>query len=477
MPVRIRRRRASFKRRTSKHEALPDNRLSFIDHAVFAEQTANGRNLIIQVVFVYEDAIDIDGVRRFNHNLGYGLLGRRIERSAFGRYRWVANHVPADIDIVNRPRPRAELSDWADERSQLPTDPESGPGWHVGVLPLTDGSTAVSLVVSHYLIDGFGLALVIADALLNNTLNLGYPEPHSRTRLRGLVQDVREASRDAREAGRALGVAAKLARRRRQDSASSSESRSVAVQAGKGADDESVVMPVITMHIDANDWDARAKALGGTDKTLLAGFGAKLGERIGRRRAGDGAVTLQLPVSARTQGDTRAMAVSFARFSVDPTPVANGLSDVRAAVKHALDILNDTSDESLQLLWLVPFTPKRVLKRIGSAVGADPDHPVFCSNLGDLGFLVLALASNEAEHAIIDAALNRLHLIRVSGQHLTRQLLERIGGQMMLQSWRIGDKIAITIEAYQPGAKNTKSALRELAEYTLAEFDLTGEID
>ena len=63
------------------------------------------------------------------------------------------------------------------------------------------------------------------------------------------------------------------------------------------------------------------------------------------------------------------------------------------------------------------------------------------------------------------------------GQHVTRQWLERAGGQLTLQSWRIGDKIGITIEAYQPGAENTKPALRELAARTLAEFDLTGEID
>jgi hypothetical protein len=448
-----------------------------MDHAVFAEHTANGRNLVIQVVFIYEHAIDINGVRHFNRNLGYGLLGRRIERSSFGRYRWVSSHVPSEIDIAECPRPRAELSDWADERAQLPTDPESGPGWHVGVLPLTDGSTAVSLVVSHYLVDGFGLALVIADALLGKTLNLGYPQPHSRTRLRAVAQDVREAARDAREVGRALGVAAKLARRRRQDSAPSTKLRPAAVGGGKREGDEGVVVPVITMHIEAEDWDARAKALGGTGRTLLAGFGAKLGERMGRRRASDGAVTLQLPMSARTEGDTRAIAVSFAHFSVDPIPVTTDLGDVRAAVKQALDTLRETPDESVQLLWLVPFTPKRVLKRIGSAMGADPDHPVFCSNLGDLGFLVYALARTEAEYAAIDAALNRLHLIRVSGQHLTRQLLERTGGQMMLQSWRIGDKIAITVEAYQPGAKNTKPALRELAERTLADFDLTGEVD
>ena len=48
---------------------------------------------------------------------------------------------------------------------------------------------------------------------------------------------------------------------------------------------------------------------------------------------------------------------------------------------------------------------------------------------------------------------------------------------MILQSWRMGGKIAITVDAYQPGAENTKPALRELAARTLAEFDLTGMID
>ena len=148
---------------------------------MFAQHNANGENLVIQVVWIYEHAIDFDGVRRFNHNLGYGLLGRRIERSPFGRYRWVSNHVPVDIDIAECARPRAELTDWADERSQLPTNAESGPGWHLGVLPLTDGSTAISLVVSHYLIDGFGLALTIIEALLGRTRDLGYPPPiHAR---------------------------------------------------------------------------------------------------------------------------------------------------------------------------------------------------------------------------------------------------------------------------------------------------------
>jgi hypothetical protein len=86
-----------------------------------------------------------DALKRFHHNLGYGLLGRRIERSPlpFARHRWVAYQGP-DIDIAESARPRDELSDWAGERAQLPVDPEWAPCWRLRVLPLTDGSTAVS---------------------------------------------------------------------------------------------------------------------------------------------------------------------------------------------------------------------------------------------------------------------------------------------------------------------------------------------
>ena len=448
-----------------------------MDHALFAQHRAIGRSVVIQVVWIYDHAIDFDGVRRFKRNLAKGLAGRRIERSPLlARHRWVSDPGPADIDIAECARPRAELTDWADERAQLPIDLERGPGWHVGVLPLTDGSNAVSLVISHYLIDGFGLALTIAEAVLEIARDLGYPPPRSRTRLRAVVQDARQAAQDVPEAARALGAAARLARRQRRDAARSPVPRPVTLGGGDG--DEIVVVPVITIHVDADAWDARAKALGGTSDTLVAGFAAKLGERVGRRRATDGAVTLQLPMSERTQDDTRAVAVSFARVSVDPTGVTTDLRDVRDALKQALTTLRETPDENeRQFLWLAPFAPKRVLKRLADAAVADPDVPVFCSNLRDLGPMVFALTRTETEYATVSAHLYPLHLIRVIGQDVTRQWLERAGGQLTIQSWRIGDKIGITVEAYQPGAENTKPALRELAARTLAEYDLTGEID
>ena len=231
MPVRIRPARASSDIRASNGDARLDNRLASLDQTLFTGQRATGRNQVMQVVWVYEHPIDFDGLRRFHHNLGYGLLGRRIERSPlpFARYRWVLDRGPSEIDIAECPRPRAELSDWADEHSQLPVDPEWGPGWHLGVLPLTDGSTAVSLVISHYVLDGLGLVLSIVDAILGNTRDLGYPPPRSRTPLRAVVQDARQTARDTPEVARALVASVKLSRGRRHDKAPSGAARPVAL--------------------------------------------------------------------------------------------------------------------------------------------------------------------------------------------------------------------------------------------------------
>jgi hypothetical protein len=470
--VRIRPARASVNGPASNGDARPDNQLALMDQGFFAGQRAAGQNEVMQVVWLYEHALDFDGLGRVHGLLGHGFLGRRIERSPlpFGRHRWVADREPPDIDIAECARPRAELSDWADERAQLPTDPETGPGWHLGVLPLTDGSTAVSLVASHYLIDGLGFCAAIVEAILGNTHDPGYPPPRSRTRLVAAVQDARQTARDLPQAARALVAAAKLARKqagRRDDTAQSPASRPVTLRQD---DDAPVVIPGVTIAVDLNEWDARAKALGGTSNTLATALTAKLGERMGRRRPRDGAVTVQLVMSERTDlDDPRAMAVSIARVGVDPTRATTDLRDVRADIKHALDTRRETPDESLQLAPLVPFTPKRTWRRGVEAALSDADRPVVYSNLGDVGQIVSLIDGTHCEYAFA----------RGTRQHVTRQWLERIGGQLQLLSFRlpVRGKIFIHVLAYQPGADNTKPALRELAAQVLAEFELTGKID
>ena len=468
MPVRIRPATASSNRRASNGDAQSDDRLALVDQAFFAGHRAADRKEVMQVVWLYERPIDFDGLRRFYRNLGYGLLGRRIERSPlpFARYRWVLDRGSADIDFVECARPRSELSDWADERSQLPVDPESGPGWHLGVLPLDDGSTAVSLVASHYLLDGIGLVVALAEAMMGRTRDLGYRPPHSRPRLHAVIEDARRTARDTPGVMRALVAAPRLVRLGRPDNAYVPESQPTTVGGDDGND--AIVVPGITLAIELGEWDARAEALGGTSNTLAAGLAAEFGERMGHRHGDNGAVTVQLVMSDRTEGDTRAVAVSFARVHLDPARVTTDLGDARAAIKQALKTLRETPDVSSPLYSLTPFTPRWTWKRALDRAGADPDHPVVCSNMGDVGSVVSLLDGTHCDYAFA----------RGIRQHVTRQSLDRTGGQMQLLLMRVPaiGKIFIHVLAYQPGAENTKPALRELAACTLAAFDLTGQI-
>lgn len=456
--------RAHFRRRASDRDAPPDNRLAFIDQMPFLLARATGQGSVVQCVWLYERAVDLGGLRRFHRNLGFGLLGRRIERSPlpFARHRWVSDRASPDIDIAERARPHSELSAWADERGQIAVDPELGPGWHLGVAHFTDGSTAISLVASHLVVDGLGFCLAIADAVTGNPPDLGYPPPRSRTRLRAVVQDAHQTARGTPEVARALVAAAQMGRRRRSDVARVRASRPIAVEPGNAND--ALMAPAITIYIDLDDWDARAKALGGTSNSLFVGFAAKLAERAGCRAAGDGTVAISFPVSERMKGDTRANALSFVLVNIDPAQATTDLRHTRGAISQALQTLRETPEELLQLLSLAPFAPKRVMRRLADVAYGYTD--VGCSSIGDIDPAVSRADGTEADHVFI----------RGVRQRFTRQSFDRPRG-IFTVSGRIGGRIFISVVAYQLDGKDSKGALRQLAARTLSEFDLTGVID
>jgi hypothetical protein len=443
--------------------AVPlDNRLAFMDQASFLALRARDQPQLVQWAWVYERAVDFDGLERFHRNLGHGLLGRLIERSPlpFGRHRWVASHQGPGIDVAETSRPRAELSDWVDERARLPIDPETGPGWHLGVASFADGSTAVSLVASHCIVDGLGCGEAIADAINGVTRDLGYPPPRSRTRRRAIAQDARQAVQGIPQIAGAIRAAARMVRRQRHEFARLGEPRPAVVT----GPDEYVTVPAITIHVDQEAWDARAMALGGTSNSLFTGFAAKLGERMGRQCAADGTVRVIITASDRTDGDTHANALSFTSISVDPTRVTTDLSQVRGAIRQALKTLRECPDEALEILPLTPLTPKAAVRRLGDVLFAFADLPVTCTNIGDVDRVLGCVDGTEADYTFA----------RGVDQKVTQQLVEQ---KFFLGSGRIGGKIFITVIAYHLVGTNSTSELSAFAEQTLAAFDLTGSIN
>src|ERR1700753_365559 len=142
------------------------NVLDLTDQTLFLGERATETTNVLQCIWVYDRAVDVDALREFHHHLGRGRLCRRIERSPlpFGRHRWVSPTERSEFEIVATPRPRTEIDSWCNGKALTRPDAEYGSGWHLAVLPLTDGGAVVSLVVTHCLTDGIGLCEALTDA-------------------------------------------------------------------------------------------------------------------------------------------------------------------------------------------------------------------------------------------------------------------------------------------------------------------------
>jgi hypothetical protein len=444
----------------------PDNRLDFVDQALYLGLRATGQAAVTMIVWVYDHPIDMDGVRRFHQDMGFGMAGRLIEPSIlpFGRHRWVTSQGPATaLRIASEPRPRSELSDWIDESAQQPIDPEFGPSWHMGVLPMTDGSTAVSLVGSHCVADGGGALLTVYEGVLGMRRDLGYPPPRSRTRRQALLADARQTLRDMPELGRTLVAAAKFLRAKREESGAVKPPPSLLDDAVL---DAPVTPPSAAVIIPIDEWDQRAASLGGNSHSMLAALSARLAVHQDRELGADGTVGLIVPINDRTLEDTRANAVKLAYVRVDPTKVATDQSETRTAIREALRVMREKPDEAMELLPLTPFIPKAAVRRTADLAFGFAAQPVSCSNVGDLPVDVARLDGTAAE----------LVIMRGADQHITRRVLEERQGVLTLVCGRLDGKVSMTVVGYQPGGKNTKEWLRENIAAALAELGLTAVI-
>ncbi|BBZ70879.1 wax ester/triacylglycerol synthase family O-acyltransferase [Mycobacterium paraseoulense] len=435
-------------------------RLALLDQAAFLRLRATGQGSTVQCTWVYDRDVDLDQLRIFKDHLGAGLLGRRIERSPlpFGRHRWVLDHRCPDIALERR-QPRSEVGAWVERRARVPVDPEHGPAFHLGVLPLVDGGAAVTLVASHCVVDGLGLIAALTEAVKGQSRNHGYPRPNSRSRIRAVAEDLADAVRGLPAAVRALVAALVILLKASSGPPPGARRPGPLPPVG----DDRMSLPSVTMQTDAAAWEARARSLNGSSNTLFVAFAARLAHRTGRVLSDGDSVTVVLPVSDRTGNDDRANALTSITLTVNGAAVVDDLSCARADVKKLLTSLRDQPNEMLAGLPLVPFTPRWLVRRAEGIAMSTGLLPVGCSNLGSLDAAVGRVDGGDAAEVCI----------RLAEQGITRGRVEQAQGQLFCSTGTINGSRFLNVVAYRVGAGNTAAETRELACGALADLQLS----
>ncbi len=289
------------------------------------------------------------------------------------RHRWTLNSPPV--------RER-NSTDWADERAGLPIDPETGPGWRLGVLPMTDGSTAISLEISHCLTDGMGAVLTIIDAIKGVRRELGVSDtaiPHQVARAE--IRMPATALRSLPEVARTVAKTIRLAYRRRNDISRSAPPPQLAY----AGDPDAEVLGA--GHIGIH----RSRRMGSPRRGIAGEFAFPAGRVRGeaRRTSGPTASPRRCGQPADSHRRPGAGRHACQRGIAGQHRGESGSGDHRSfrcagGDPGGLKKRRDEPDESLELLPLIPFVPKVAVKRGADVLFGFADLPVSCTNLGDL---------------------------------------------------------------------------------------------
>jgi hypothetical protein len=309
----------------------------------------------------------------------------------------VSSAGPDSIAVSTGERARSEVWDWANERAKIPVDPETGPGWHLAVQPLTGGGSAVSLVFSHTIADGAASTLSIVSAVEGHAWDLGYPEPGTRPFGRALREDIGTTARLLPGIPSSLVGTVRLQRQQAAANPRPKTAKAKKPVATSGSK-EPVTVPMVAASIDAETFDKKVAELSGTRNAFVAALAARLGHALGRVDD-NGMVMLTFPVSERTDGDTRGNALNVITVTVDPSTVVSDLGPLRKAVKDALVEMQATRDAMMAPLPLIPFVPKFLMAQVEKAV-LQEGQPIGCSNAGDMPPALSRIDGTEADFFI-----------------------------------------------------------------------------
>lgn len=453
----------------SNQNSVSSQRLAWMDHLAYELFRATGRNQLMQCLWIYDREVDLAALQRTNEKLADLSFNRLIQPSflPWSRPQWVKpTSVSSPIEHTNQILQRSLFMDWANGHARKPIDPVKGPAWRIGVQIFDDGTTAISFVGSHLVIDGMGALRAIDAAIRGIELPNNYKTRGEEGWLTRCISDFKQTLNDAPST---LISLAKIAK----DSWSTTVKPDL--QKSKKAIDSlqqnSVIeLPSVTATIESTVWDACASRLGGHAHSLLPGFVATLASNLGRSRSSDGAVHLLIPIDRRLDlFDERALAIEFRSLTVTPNHFNTDLRPMNASLKAMLRGAKKNQISKLTaLLPAIAWMPQKVITKLVNRMFAYADErPVSCSNLGDLPEML----------GQIDGAPCSQIIARAVDVNVSLADLERSHGHLVVVSSRYKDTISLSVEACQiKPSLTTTNELRLIIEKTLSQLGMVAKI-
>jgi hypothetical protein len=445
------------------------HRLAWLDYLGYELFRATGRNQLMQCLWIYDREVDLATLQRTNERLAALSFNRLIEPSflPWSRPKWVKPiSMSAPIDQTNGMLPRSLFMHWANGHARMPIDPVTGPAWRIGIQLFDDGSTAISFVGSHLVIDGMGALRVIDAAIRGIELPNTYKTRGEEGWLTRCISDVRQTIKDAPCTIFSLTKIAKDSWSKTVKPELQQIEKKIVSLPRKSV----IELSSVTATIESTIWDTCASRLGGHTYSLLPGFVAALASNIGRCRSSDGAVSLLIPIDRR-QGlfDGRALAFEFGSLTVMPNHFNTDLRQINASLKAMLRGAQKNQISTLTtLLPAIAWMPRKVITKFVNRMFAYADErPVSCSNLGDL----------PDKLGYIDGAPCSQIIARAVDVNVSRADLERSHGHLVVVSSRYKDTISLSVEACQmKPSLMTTNELRLIIEKTLTQFGMGAKI-
>jgi diacylglycerol O-acyltransferase len=436
---------------------MPSRFVSFADQGMYLGHRA-GAQQVIQLMWRYRRPVDLAGLTRFRDNIAHGRMAHLIRPALlpFGRHQWAKAPAPSSaFEIPATPLPSTEIQAWADAQVELPLDPAHGPGWTFTAQPFSDGSTVISLVVSHCLADGMATALAVGEAARGERI-IPYISP-AQTTAATLAAELLRFVQDTPATLRALGQLMRTTR----------ISRAILKTpvATKEMDERTASLPSVFVRVPTSIWDEKARSLGANRLTLVTAMAAAFAEALGRVRGND--VTLLIPVNQRDElTDTGGNRVSLATVKVSSNERHGRLHTFQRRLQVTLLRTRREPNPLATLLPLTPFVPQRAFSAASHmALDALADLPVTCSYVGEWPEDVLRVDGTPADG----------FCFRGTDRQASLRSIEARLGLASLPACIIPGYVILNFVAYQPGLVTEVAHLRPMVEKLLANYGLAGE--